>query len=69
MAEPSEKSPAITTMLDRLYNRSNCIKNNVCTICAGPAIKFRDRISQKEYTISGMCQTCQDSVFGGNDES
>lgn len=25
---------------------------------------FRDELSAKEYTIGGMCQSCQDSVFG-----
>lgn len=25
---------------------------------------FRDRESAKEYSISGMCQDCQDQVFG-----
>jgi hypothetical protein len=25
---------------------------------------FRDQLSAKEYTISGMCQACQDQVFG-----
>lgn len=25
---------------------------------------FRNKISKKEYTISGLCQKCQDSVFG-----
>lgn len=25
---------------------------------------FRDELSAKEYYISGMCQDCQDSVFG-----
>lgn len=25
---------------------------------------FRDELSAKEYYISGMCQACQDSVFG-----
>ena len=29
---------------------------------------FRDEISIKEYGISGMCQECQDSVFGGDEE-
>lgn len=29
---------------------------------------FKDALSEKEYTISGMCQECQDSVFGGPDE-
>jgi len=25
---------------------------------------FRDRLSEKEYFISGLCQVCQDKVFG-----
>ncbi len=29
------------------------------------AFMFRDELSAKEYYISGMCQACQDSVFGG----
>ena len=29
---------------------------------------FRDELSAKEYYISGMCQACQDSGFGGSDE-
>lgn len=28
---------------------------------------FRDRTSRDEFRISGMCQDCQDSVFGGED--
>ncbi len=26
--------------------------------------EFKDKLSRKEYTISGLCQKCQDSVFG-----
>jgi len=25
---------------------------------------FRDALSRKEYQISGICQTCQDEIFG-----
>jgi hypothetical protein len=25
---------------------------------------FRDELSKKEFHVSGMCQSCQDSVFG-----
>ena len=25
---------------------------------------FRDKLSKKEFSISGMCQKCQDKVFG-----
>lgn len=36
-----------------------------CPICEGDAGEFRDLLSRREFTISGMCQKCQDSVFGG----
>ena len=36
--------------------------------CAGPATQFRDDLSRTEYGISGLCQTCQDKVFGTDDE-
>lgn len=38
-----------------------------CVKCKRPAIAFKDTLSQKEYSISGLCQTCQDVIF--NDEA
>ncbi len=49
----------------------------VCAICGKPpthtprndlpvAFLFSTELSAREYRISGMCQACQDSVFGGN---
>lgn len=35
-----------------------------CPTCSKPIEKFRNQISQREFQISGMCQKCQDSVFG-----
>jgi hypothetical protein len=40
---------------------------DVCVTCGGEVGEFRDALSRKEYGISGMCQKCQDSVFGGID--
>jgi hypothetical protein len=34
-----------------------------CVICGGDAILFSDNLSETEYTISGMCQLCQDEIF------
>ena len=37
----------------------------------GQVFQFRDLLSAREYAISGMCQACQDGVFGngeGEDE-
>ena len=39
-----------------------------CTLCPGPAHTFTDALSAREYTISGMCQVCQDETFGPPDE-
>lgn len=35
-----------------------------CTTCNGPATSFRDQLSAREHSISGMCQRCQDEIFG-----
>ena len=38
----------------------------VCVTCPNAIEEkhFKDDISKQEYGISGMCQECQDSVFG-----
>jgi len=39
----------------------------VCVFCKKPIDPdrdFRNEISRKEFEISGICQDCQDSVFG-----
>lgn len=40
------------------------VEEKKCPICKEPVGEFRDELSKKEYGISGMCQKCQDSVFG-----
>lgn len=32
--------------------------------CDTTNMKFRDKLSEKEYKISGLCQKCQDKTFG-----
>lgn len=68
MVKPSEKSPKITTFLENSFGRTTAIESDRCIPepmgCGGPAIEFRDDLSRKEYTISGLCQECQDEVFG-----
>jgi hypothetical protein len=44
--------------------RSVAFKTSTCVTCGGEAKDFRDTTSEKEYTISGMCQGCQDKVWG-----
>ena len=50
---------------DQIYpERHERMAAGVCVICKKPIAGFRDELSEKEYRISGMCQECQDSVFG-----
>ena len=67
--EPSCKSSAIDLFIARFMGRSREIQiaSNLCMTCQGEAITFRDKLSEQEYTISGMCQICQDQIFLGGE--
>ncbi|KKN08497.1 hypothetical protein LCGC14_1056150 [marine sediment metagenome] len=39
-------------------------RDKQCMTCPCDANEFKDDISRKEYLQSGMCQHCQDKVFG-----
>ena len=42
----------------------NDIADGICPTCGKKVGEFRDKKSEQEYTISGMCQACQDEIFG-----
>jgi hypothetical protein len=42
----------------------DAVEQNLCPACRQPIGKFRDKLSRREYEISGLCQKCQDGVFG-----
>ena len=71
MATPTPKSPEIKALLDSLGNRTKSITSDTCVPapigCGGPATEFTDGLSLKEYTISGLCQVCQDNFFHKED--
>lgn len=55
------------------FDRRELIQSNLCCPppigCGKPAANFKDELSRKEYSISGLCQTCQDAFFdSGEDE-
>lgn len=55
--------------VDQIFGgRREAIASCNCAICGGPANEFRDELSRKEFSISGLCQKCQDLVFGGEEE-
>ena len=55
----------VVAMVQKMQKEAEQAKQtNTCAGCTKPITEFRNTISQKEYTISGLCQECQDSVFG-----
>ena len=70
MSKPSNKSHALNSLLEEItqsvfgVSRTTSIKQDTFVTCQEEASTFKDDVSRKEFTISGMCQTCQDSVFG-----
>ena len=63
---PSSKKPKLDLFLSAITGKSREIQlaSGLCMTCDEDATDFRDELSQKEYTISGMCQACQDKIFG-----
>lgn len=66
--KPTKKSITITELLEVIAGRTSSIEADKCIRapigCGGPAVKFKDELSKREYTISGLCQACQDTIFG-----
>lgn len=71
MSRPTSKHPDIDSMFAIMFgaSRTESVEANRCISCNNPAPEesFRDAISLKEFTISSLCQTCQDGVFGGGE--
>lgn len=73
MAEPSYKDRTLSETLDAIStmlfgrNRAVCIQADKCVACGEDAKEFKDGLSYREYTISGLCQSCQDKTFGEED--
>ena len=42
------------------------VEQGNCPLCKCKVDKdeFRDELSRKEFEISGLCQSCQDDIFG-----
>jgi len=67
--KPSQKTAGMEAALEALFgvDRQSAIRSNRCIDspigCGMPVDGFRDELSAKEFTISGLCQKCQDSAF------
>lgn len=58
----SDKRP-VDFLFPEGYARKQMRLCPFCSVAINPG-DFRDPISLREYEISGLCQTCQDEVFG-----
>lgn len=58
-----ENINSMLRFLDRCQYRKD---NKICPFCGCDTsnMKFKDALSEKEYKISGLCQKCQDKMFG-----
>lgn len=59
-----ENKPAFKIFPKALQN----IKDGICPTCGEEITEFNDKLSEREYQISGMCQKCQDKVFNKEEE-
>jgi hypothetical protein len=71
MAQPTKKAPEIEKFLEQNFGRTTAINSDRCIPkpigCGEPVGEFRDEVSRREYSISGLCQKCQDKIFGTGD--
>jgi hypothetical protein len=69
MSKSPEMEKILNDISKRMYGRER--NSNMCVVCGSDKVKptdFKDNLSRKEYTISYMCQKCQDKVFFDNGE-
>ena len=66
----SSKSTALDQFILKLTgkNRVDTIARDLCMTCSDPDTEFRNAKCLREFTISGMCQRCQDEVFGSMED-
>ena len=66
MKRSPEMSVFIEEMSNKMFGRGldSSINTNTCVSCGKTAIEFKDALSAKEYTNSGLCQICQNEIWG-----
>jgi len=50
--------------LPKFKKEKENVSKGKCATCGGGKGEFTDALSEKEHGISGMCQNCQDKVYG-----
>ena len=63
------KKPDLTKPVFKMFPQfRDRVANNRCPYCNKEITTFRNEKSEKEYSISGLCQECQDKVFGKGED-
>jgi hypothetical protein len=55
----------LITEQDYQYRYHLAKAKGTCILCGERAVLFRSASSQLEYSVSGLCQECQDRLFEG----
>ena len=69
-----DKGPWVPRPVDTLpfaflkVPRDTAIEMKCCARCGGEAEFFADFISEREYGITGYCQSCQDEAYAMMEE-
>ncbi len=70
---PETPAPRPADLIFPEARRQDAITLGFCVLppfgCGLPVEGFKDPLSRKEFGISGMCQNCQDEIFGPGDET
>jgi uncharacterized CHY-type Zn-finger protein len=65
MKRAPEIQKLINELAKRMFGRTmtEAFEGKICVCCGEKVTAFRDRLSAKEYGISGLCPVCQDVTF------
>lgn len=58
------KKPDLNKPVFKIFSKKEVIEGK-CPMCSKEIkeTEFKDKLSKKEYSISGLCQKCQDDIF------
>jgi len=54
---------AVSTSLDYKARFLSARTSSTCVVCLKPAVRFLSASAMLEYTVSALCQECQDRYF------
>jgi hypothetical protein len=76
--EPMKRRPNIEKLLNEVFGTVSAVRANRCVdkpVGCGREIppnefgaEYWTELARREYTMSGLCNRCQDEVFAGDDD-